>query len=257
MGTGDMDTNIDAPIKESQGDRFECEACVARACGMCSILTESQISALRVMTRTREYQAGEPIFCDEEPSHQFFAVRSGIVKLSKILPDGRQQTIGLNFAPDFIGQVYTDTNRYFAHAVTDVKVCSFPPQKFESFLSETPSLEHRLFKLTLDELDTARNWMLMLGSKTAIEKLATLLLKLAERMYLASCLNGQMSKRYEFELLLSRTEIADFLGLKIETVSRQFTVLKKEKLIEIENQRFIKIVDVPGMKDLAAIRESD
>lgn len=238
-------------IAESTGD--DCKFCEVRACGMCSALSENELSRLHKMTQFRHYRAGEQIFCDDEPNHHFAAITSGIVKLSKILPDGRQQTIGLCFPPDFIGRAYKAKNSYYANAVTAVTVCTFPHNKFETFLLETPTLEHKLFELTLDQLDEARDWMLMLGRKTAIEKVATFLIMVATRIDKNSQLLDVAGSSQKFELQLTRTEIADFLGLTIETVSRQFSLLKQKGLIQIENQRFVEVLDMLALKEVAGM----
>lgn len=229
----------------------ECRFCEARACGMCSDLSHDHLDRLRKMTRTRDYQPGDLLFSDDEPIESYATIKRGIVKLSKILPDGRQQTIGLGFPPDFIGRTYKDRNTYFVNAVTDVTVCTFPRDSFNKFLKATPSLEHRLFELTLNELDHARDWMLMLGQMSAIEKVSTLLLSFSEKIHRAQLLQGISSEEDQFELPLTRSEMADFLGLTIETVSRQFSILKKRGLIDISRKRFITILDRATLKAIS------
>ena len=232
-------------------DHPVCQACEVRACGMCSELNSDTLKELRKITRMKEYKAGDQIFCDEEPTENYATIKNGIVKLSKILPDGRQQTIGLGFPPDFIGRAFKDKNASFASALTDVTVCTFPRDLFNDYLKSTPSLEHKLFELTLNELDSAREWMLMLGRMTALEKVAALLLNFSERLHNAKLLQGLQSELNKFELLLTRAEISDFLGLTIETVSRQFSILKQKGLINVQNQRFIEILDRPSLDTLA------
>ncbi len=232
-------------------DPPQCRFCEARACGMCSDLSRMEIDQLSKITRTRDFKAGDLIYSDEGPIENYATLKKGIVKLSKILPDGRQQTIGLGFPPDFIGRTYKDVNTYFVNALTDVTVCTFPRDPFNKFLKSTQSLEHRLFLLTLKDLDIARDLMLMLGQMTAIEKLATLLLHFSEKEHRAAILQGKSSSENSFELPLTRSEIADFLGLTIETVSRQFSILKKRGLIAIDRKRFIEILDRDALKEVS------
>lgn len=228
-----------------------CLVCEVRACGLCSELNNESLIKLQKITRTREYKAGEQIFCDEEPLQNYATIKNGIVKLTKILPDGRQQTIGLGFPPDFIGRAYKDTNSSFAIALTDVTVCTFPKELFNGFLSSLPKLEHKLFELTLNELDQARELMLMLGQMSALEKVTGLLIGFSKRLHHSNQLQNIESDINRFELQLSRAEISDFLGLTIETVSRQFSLLKQKGLITIENQRQIHILDRPEMEEIA------
>lgn len=234
-----------APASANPHD--SCEACEVRACGMCSSLNVDELTDLRRITRTREYKAGDQIFCDEEPLQNYAAIKKGIVKLSKILPDGRQQTIGLGFPPDFIGRTFGQENVCFASAVTDVTVCTFPKEMFNDYLAKTPPLEHKLFQLTLDELDAARDWMVMLGRMTALERVATMLLRFSTKRHLGVMDPPDMEGGIKFELPLTRAEISDFLGLTIETVSRQFSQLKKMGLITLEQQRFVTILDHEGL----------
>ena len=168
----------------------------------------------------------------------------------KTLPDGRQQVIGLLFAPDFLGRVFNDTNPYFAETATDAEICVFPRKQFEILLDEFPGLEHRLLTHTLSALDNARDWMVLLGRKTAQEKVASFLSLLADRSMETGCklisVNGT-----SFELPLTRNDMADYLGLTVETVSRQITRLKSSGVIELVDNRLISVPDVERLKDLA------
>ena len=100
-------------------------------------------------------------------------------------------------------------------------------------------------------LDHARDWMLMLGQMSAIEKVSTLLLSFSEKIHRAQLLQGISSEEDQFELPLTRSEMADFLGLTIETVSRQFSILKKRGLIDISRKRFITILDRATLKAIS------
>ena len=115
----------------------------------------------------------------------------------------------------------------------------------ERMMQESPELERRLYRQALDELDEARDWMVTLGRKTASEKIASLLLMIAHHAE-PSMVAGRNSAR--FDLPLTRADIADFLGLTIETVSRQLTRLRNEKIISIENNRLIIVLDLRRLK---------
>lgn len=249
------DHTSDFEVSHISHDPSDCQYCESRVCGLCSDLAPEQLQDLRKITRNRVYKAGDVLFSDDQPIETYATIKEGIVKLSKILPDGRQQTIGLSFPPDFIGRTYKDKNSYFASAVTDVTVCTFPRELFNNFLMSTPTLEHRLFELTLNELDTARDWMLMLGRMSALEKVATILLNFSKKLHHANTLKGLASEELKFELPLTRSEISDFLGLTIETVSRQFSNLKKSGLIKISQQRYVEILDKQKLQELAGFSE--
>ncbi|MET0314486.1 MAG: Crp/Fnr family transcriptional regulator, partial [Hansschlegelia sp.] len=178
---------------------------------------------------------------DAESIDHYSNILSGVVKLTKTLPDGRQQIVGLQFAPDFLGRPFRKESQVTAQAATDVELCSFPRRAMERMLAEQPGLEHRLLEQTLKELDQAREWMVMLGRKTASEKVASFLLMIARNIDPTA---PPQQHYAAFDLPLSRAEIADFLGLTIETVSRQLTKLRGEGVIRIENNRHVIVPDL-------------
>jgi CRP/FNR family transcriptional regulator len=132
-------------------------------------------------------------------------------------------------------------------ALSDARVCLFPRTAFDDFAREHPELEHKLLKRTLSELDRARDWMMLLGRKSAGERVATLLLEMAQRLADATCSgSGETARR--FDLPLSRQQMADLLGLTIETVSRQLTRLRQAGIIDLPDRRAVVILDHAAME---------
>lgn len=217
-----------------------CASCEARHRGICGALNSEQLAALVKMTRRCKAPPGKELVGDAESMENFSNVLSGVVKLTKMLADGRQQIVGLQFAPDFLGRPFRTESSLCAEAATEVELCSFPRKVVERMMGEQPDLEHRLLEQTLRELDQAREWMLTLGRKTAAEKIASFLLMIAQNVDPASEAAGSVA----FDLPLARAEIADFLGLTIETVSRHFTRLRSEGVIRVENNRHVVIDDI-------------
>jgi CRP/FNR family transcriptional regulator len=174
-------------------------------------------------------------------------ILSGVVKLSKLTADGRQQIVGLQFAPDFMGRPYARQSDVTVEAATDVKVCAFPAGTLEQLMRDSPELEHKLHEQTLKELDEARDWMLTLGRKTASEKVASFLYLIATHVDPeVEAVDGFVS----FDIPLKRSDIADFLGLTIETVSRQLTKLRHAGVINIHNNRTIEVPDVNRLRQM-------
>lgn len=227
-----------------------CDLCPVRHQAVCGAMDEVQIGRLGQIAHRKKLAAGQTIISAEEPAGFFANVVSGTVKLTKTLPDGRQQIVGLLFAPDFLGRAYSKTNPYTAEAATEVEICTFPHAAFERLAGEYPGLQQRLFQHTLDELDAAREWMLLLGRKTAEEKVASFLLMLAKRSLTIGCSHSKALDVPSFELPLTRADMADFLGLTIETVSRQITRLKTSKAIRLASNR---LIEVPNLQYLAKI----
>ncbi|QIG50523.1 Crp/Fnr family transcriptional regulator [Nordella sp. HKS 07] len=218
-----------------------CAACEARHRGVCGALSPEQLVELAKSSVKHKAPQGEELVGDAERVERYSNVMSGVVKLSKTLPDGRQQIVGLQFAPDFVGRPFRSESAVTAEAATQVDLCSFPRQAIERMMEEQPDFEHRLLKQTLRELDQARDWMVTLGRKTASEKVASFLLMIARNISPAA---DPAPSPTTFDLPLSRAEIADFLGLTIETVSRQLTRLRTDGVIRIEGTRRVTVVDI-------------
>lgn len=218
-----------------------CASCEARHGGVCGALTPDQLTTLARSALRHTAVAGEELVGDAEHVDQYSNILSGVVKLTKMMSDGRQQIVGLQFAPDFLGRPFKSESTLSAEAATEVKLCTFPRKAVERMMSEQPDLENRLLRQTLKELDQARDWMLMLGRKTAAERIASFLLMIARNIDPVAKAGAS-----RFELPLSRSEIADFLGLTIETVSRQLTRLRNEGVIRIEHNRHI-VVEAPSI----------
>ncbi len=166
---------------------------------------------------------------------------TGVATISHSLEDGRVQMVGLLLPSDFIGRPGRATASYDVTAVTEVTLCCFRQRAFEQVLSRTPHVGERLLEMALDELDAAREWMVLLGRKTAREKIASLLEIIARR-------DGHLQEKpardgHSFMLPLTREEMANYLGLTLETVSRQISALRRDGIIELESNRRVTIPD--------------
>lgn len=217
-----------------------CRSCKARHGGVCGALSEDQLIVLSKTTGREFLKKNEVVSNLDEKVGRFFNVMKGVVKLSNVTPDGRQQIVGLQFAPDFLGRPFNERTQVSVEAATDVELCSFPKATLEKLIAENSELEHKLHQQALEQLDDAREWMLALGRKTANEKIAFFLYWVA----LHNDPSCQEKENIEVSLPLTRAEIADFLGLTIETVSRNFTKLRKSKLIDILDRNTVIISDM-------------
>ncbi|MCO5063288.1 MAG: Crp/Fnr family transcriptional regulator [Rhizobiaceae bacterium] len=234
----------------SAGIPVLCVSCEARHRGVCGALEPEQLVALARTSSKHRATEGEVLVGDAQDVERYSNLLSGVVKLTKTLSDGRQQIVGLQFAPDFIGRPFRAESDLTAEAATGVELCSFPRRAIERMMADQPDLEHRLLQQTLKELDQAREWMLTLGRKSASEKVASFLLMIARNINPAG---GPGTRNVAFDLPLSRADIADFLGLTIETVSRQMTRLRTEDIIRIENNRHVIVDDLGRL----AVRAGD
>lgn len=225
-----------------------CDTCLVRNQALCGRFSGDELAAINQIARRRRLQAGQQITLDDEAPEYFGIILSGAVKLTKVLPDGRQQIVGLLFPSDFVGRPFGQPGASTAEAATEVQLCSFPAGPFERIVREHPGIQHQLFRFALGQLDAAQDWMLLLGRKTAREKLISLLLMIAQRLHNPGCAPVGATQRAEFALPLSRSDIADFLGLTLETVSRQLHILKSETLIRLEGSRGITIPDLARLR---------
>ena len=225
-----------------------CQSCEARHRGICGALTGEQLALLSKSTWKKIHEAESEIVASDVDISTYSNILSGVVKLTKLMADGRQQIVGLQFAPDFLGRPFKRQLGVTAEAATDVRVCSFPAHILETMIAESPELEHKLHEQALKELDEAREWMLTLGRKTASEKVASFLLMIAANIDPEA---GTDERCVRFQLPLKRSDIADFLGLTIETVSRQITKLRKQGIIQVENNRTVSIINLSRLREAA------
>ena len=222
-----------------------CQACEARHRGVCGALNTDQLVSLSKHSVRRKVVPGTELVGEEQDVSQYANVIGGVVKLTKMLSDGRQQIVGLQFAPDFLGRPFSRSSRFSAEAATEVELCSFSKGLIDRMIDQSPDLEHKLLEQTLKELDEARDWMLTLGRKSAGEKVASFL------FLIASHIDPDIDSHegpIAFELPLKRSDIADFLGLTIETVSRQITKLRNAGIIEVDNNRTVIVPDLERLR---------
>lgn len=243
--------NLRLDIHNSEVPKL-CQSCEARHKGICGALTSDQLVELSKRTNRHSEHADKELLASEEEVAQYSNILSGVVKLVKLMADGRQQIVGLQFAPDFLGRPFKRQSDVYAEAATKVNMCSFPKEVLDKFIEDTPELEHKLHEQALKELDEAREWMLILGRKTAAEKLASFFYMIACNIDPDAIAKGDLIR---FEIPLKRADIADFLGLTIETVSRHITKLRKSGLIELENNRTIIIRDLDRLEDACEIEK--
>ncbi|MDI7863569.1 Crp/Fnr family transcriptional regulator [Rhizobiaceae bacterium n13] len=231
---------MDLPRKDIHNSNLPvvCRSCEARHGGVCGTLTVDQLVELSKHSTRRRIEAGSEVVGQGERVGSYSNIMRGVIKLSKMMADGRQQIVGLQFAPDFMGRPFVAESTLSAEAAIDTEICAFPRAIIDRMVSETPELEHRLHNQALKELDEARDWMLTLGRKTAQEKVASFLYLIATNV------DPECIDKSAFDLPLSRADIADFLGLTIETVSRQMTKLRKENIIHVENNRHVIVPDL-------------
>lgn len=214
-----------------------CRDCPIRHSAVCADCDARALADLEAIKTYRRFEAGQPVMWAGEPLMSVATVVSGVALLSLSLADGRRQMVGLLLPSDLLGRPSREIVPYDVTAATDLTLCSFRRSEFARLVARTPQLGERMMKMTLDELDAAREWMLLLGRKTARERIASLFVIMARRD--ASLKRRPPHDGMRFPLHISREAMADYLGLTIETVSRQISALRRENLVVLDSARTV------------------
>jgi len=219
----------------------QCADCPIRHRAVCALCERDDLARLEQMKYYRSFEAGQTVVWSGDEMDFVGSVVTGILTLTQTMEDGRRQMVGLLLPSDFVGRPGRACAAYDVTATSDVVMCCFRKRPFEEMMLRTPSLGNRLLQMTLDELDAAREWMLLLGRKTAREKIASLIAIIARRDSALKLRNT--GNDLTFDLPLTREAMADYLGLTLETVSRQVSALRRDGVIVLAGKRQITIPD--------------
>ncbi len=232
----------------------------ALACSNCSMrdfcmplgLSEPHLQRIDALVSTRrKLVRGEPLYCAGDRFTALYAIRTGFFKTTVGAPDGREQVTGFQMAGEVLGLDGIVNSRYGCDAIAleDAQVCVMPFDRLEDFAQEIKPLQHHLHRLMSREIVCDQRVMLLLGSMSAQERVAAFLLNLTQRLHA----RGLSSK--ELVLRMTREEIGSYLGLQLETVSRTFSKLASDGVIEAQ-QRHVRILNMSALERLAAAETS-
>jgi len=222
-----------------------CDICKVRLFSVCGALESSELEELDRISQVKKFSPKTMLFDQGALAGSVFNVTEGIVRLYKFLPDGRRQIVGFALPGDFLGLALMDRYGVAAEAVTQVRVCRFARPAFLGYVDRKPHLLRRLHEFVGHELSLAQDQMLLLGRRTAEEKVATFLLNLQMRYARIGATSETVP------LPMCRQDIADYLGLTIETVSRTLTKLAREKVVVIVPDG-VRLLSVERLDRLAA-----
>ncbi|HTR05933.1 MAG TPA: helix-turn-helix domain-containing protein [Paraburkholderia sp.] len=220
-----------------------CSTCSLRAVCMPPDLTYTELLQLdAVVLTTRNVHRGEALFRAHDTFQSLYSVRTGSFKTVVMHRDGREQVTGFQIPGEPLGLdgVCSGMHSCDAIALEDSTVCIIPFAQLETFCRESRRMQRYLYQLMSGEIVRESSLMMLLGTMTAEQRLATFLLDLAARFHARGYSGAQ------FNLKMSREEIGCFLGMKLETVSRMFSRFQREGLVE-PNGKQIRIVDVEGL----------
>lgn len=222
-----------------------CADCTARELSICGPLTAEEQASLAALTTHVALEARQPICHEGDDAAHVYNITAGSIAVSKSLADGRRQITAFLGPGDFLGFNASNSYSFSAETLTDTKLCRFPRRQFKALLEQTPHLAHRLLAVAEGDLDTQQEQLLLLGRKTAMERIASFLLLRIDR-----------AKRRGLPvdplfLPMTRAEVGDYLGLTIETVSRCFTKLRKLGVIQLVSADRVQIARLAELRTLA------
>jgi CRP/FNR family transcriptional regulator len=220
----------------------DCVLCVAQ---LHSSLSLEQVCEVRGLLTRQRFEPHQSLFLAGEPNTHLYVVREGQIKLTTLSSDGREQIIGLGLAGHLIGfdDVRDTAHTYSAVALTSAQVCKVAHADMLKILAENPQAMMRAINVLNEELGRAQSVIRLLGHKTSSERVASFLLSLLP----PGKHNGDP---LDVPLPLSRQEMAELLGLTIETVSRHMSELKREGIIDAPRGR-VQILNTPRLQALA------
>ncbi len=234
------------PHKPAQGSGLDCADCDVKGQSVCSALELDEFESLERIGRTVALPAKATLFEQGRDATFVCNLTSGALRLSKLLPDGRRQVVGFAMPGDFLGLAFEKTHMFTADALTPVKLCQFSHGGFSELLDEKPRLMRRLMEMAGHELTLAQEQMVVLGRRTAEEKIAAFLIGMRNRY---ARVHGPS---VHVPLPMTRLDIGDYLGLTVETVSRMMTRMAREKTIVIVPDG-VRLLDVARLEHLAEV----
>src|SRR5580692_5832012 len=173
------------------------------------------------------FHAETTIFSEGEPADTVFGLSQGVVRLYKLLPDGRRQVLAFALPGDFLGMPLADRHNFSADAIGEVSLCRFSRDDLTKFIQSSPNIMRLIIEFATRELDMAQDQLQLLGNGSAEERVAIFLVSWRNRLARLSAFSETVP------LPMRRQDIADFLGLKLETVSRTLAKLEQKNAIRI------------------------
>lgn len=220
-----------------------CMACPVRSNSFCDAVPMSDLDSLGKARRLIRFNRRQTIVCEGTPATALFSIVSGVVKLYRSLADGRTQITGFRFPGEFFAAPHSGRYTTTVEALTSVEACCFPRSRLNRLSQRFPEIQANLIEMNHQHLAAAENQIFLLGRKTAREKVASFLLWYREKLD-----QEKMSQDRRMSLPMTRTEVADFLGLTTETVSRVLTGLAREKMLAIDKSHSITLLDVASLR---------
>ena len=243
----DLSTTCPAPSAAARTDArsSDCALCAVRGRAICVALSPQEMDALDQATSAQSYATGSTLVRAGDTRHHVYTLTSGALRMVRTLADGRRQVTGFVLPGDYVGLTETAQHRHDIEAIIDSRICRTPMPQMRQLRERYPQLERKLLQRASMELAAAQDTGLLLARLQPNERLAHFLLRLAARSTQPGASGDTVA------LPMSRGDIADHLGLTVETVSRTFTKLKQQQLIALPQLHLVQILDYAALRRLA------
>jgi len=222
-----------------------CIGCGGRLTGLCQPLDAAALDDISSESERFAQPARSLLFREGDQASRAFSIGAGIVKLSRLLADGKQQVVGFRFPGDIVGYGASAAYPYDAELLTAGSFCKIERRRLDALLRRYPVMERRLLDMCLAELAATQEQLVTVGRRSAEARVASFLLGLEEAYRRRGAVPDPLP------MPMTRSDIGDFLGLTLETVSRTFTAFKKAKWIEEPAHQKLRVLDRETLGDLA------
>lgn len=230
--------------------REKCTTCRVSTLCLPGGLRDSDLRPLDALALTmRSIKAGQAVYADGDPFRFIYAVRRGTCKTTMTKPDGREQVAGFHMAGEVMGLegLACGIHATTATALEDSEICLIPYKRLVELTSASPGTKDLLMHLMSQQIVRDNSLMVLLALTEAAERLAAFLLDLSQR----HATRGYSPR--EFHLRMTRGEIASFLGVTLETVSRTFSLFQRRGFVRV-NVRHVRITDLEGLQSAYDLR---
>lgn len=232
-----------------QPSAINCQVCGFSQLCLPFSLNTTELSKLdNIIQRKKPLHKAAMLFEAQQPQKYLYAVRTGSFKTYTLTEQGEQQITGFHLAGDIVGfdGLARQQHPGYAEALETAMVCEIPLGNLELLLDQLPRLRQQMMRLMSEDIRADQQMLLLLNRKTAEQKLATFLIQLAQR-YASRGFSGT-----EYRLTMTRSDIGNYLGLTVETISRLLSKLDKENLIKVEG-KLIRVEDPNALSELASL----
>ena len=238
------------PVDATRGQGLDttaqvCDRCGSRVSGLCRPLDAAALDDISGVAQQTQLPAHAVLFREGDKAGKVFTLIEGVAKLSRLLPDGKQQVVGFRFTGDVIGYTTRAAYPFDAELLTDSRLCKLDRAQLEALLRRFPQLERRMLDLCVQELTATQEQLVTVGRRSAEARVAAFLISLVE----ASRRRGEAKP--VLEMPMTRSDIAHFLGLTLETVSRGLTAFRKRGWIREPVHHRIELLNVAALTGLA------